>query len=241
MRAIVAWALLFVGAIGGAWAQEASCPADRAAELGYQAFADFHAVMAPAWHRAWPDSDFTALFNAGPEFSRLFKPIGLMKPKFNSSSRRDAFLKNRQEFAQVVSDYFEACQKQDREQVYVLMPRLHSAFEATAALLVPISYPELEGIQITINLIKEHHLPEANRIGIEGSTATLAERASRLTIDQLPPDLAARRDEIAPRLEEVRAQIATLQRLLAADDMNGYSTALSGLESSVNRIIAEYL
>ena len=48
-----------------ATADEKSCPADRAAQLGHDPFGAFHEIMAPAWHVAWPDSNFEALFEAG--------------------------------------------------------------------------------------------------------------------------------------------------------------------------------
>ena len=57
------------------------------------------------------------------------------------------------------------------------MPRVHEAFEQTAAMLSPYSYPELEGAMMTAGIILEQHIPKNNMEGITGSTETLVTKA----------------------------------------------------------------
>lgn len=220
---------------------EETCPADRAGEKGFEPFEEFHAVMAPAWHQAWPARDCEALFAAGDEFSTLFKKIAFLKPQFKTSERREAFLKHRREFAQLVRDYHEACRKQDSAAVMETMPRLHDAFEETASTLLPVYYPEFEGFVVTLNLIAETHLPRENMKGLIGSTETLVRKAEALNPETIPPELGSAREQIAKRQGLFRSLSHDLSEALSNDDMPAYRTTLSTLQAEVKRFITDYI
>jgi len=159
----------------------ATCPASRAAEAGFDPFDGFHEVMAPAWHQAWPDSNFAELFAAGPKFQKAFQAVAEMTPRFKSTAREKVFAERRAALGELVQAYAEAAKAEDKDKVYALMPGLHEAFEQAAATLLPVHYPEFEGAVITLNLILETHLPKNNTEGITGSTETLVEKLKALT------------------------------------------------------------
>ena len=88
------------------------------------------------------------------------------------------------------------------------MPDVHNAFEQAASALLPVSYPQLEGIIVTIDLIVKKHLPANNTAGIVGSTETLVTKAAALNGKSLPGLLAFDREDIMPTLEHIQ-QLAT--------------------------------
>lgn len=236
---IVLATLLLLAA--GIATEEIGCPADRAAEAGFEAFGEFHHVMAQTWHVDWPDSNFQALFAAGPEFSKLFKPIAILKPKFKTDTRRDTFLDHRRVFGQVVKDYNAACAKHDSATVYEMMPGLHDAFEAAAGDLLPIPYPELDGIIITTNLISETHLPSKNMDGLVGSTETLLIKAEYLSAETIPTELGEFSDEVMTMHEDVRKLSSLLSKQLASDDIVEYEKTLKQLQQLINKFQDEHL
>jgi len=241
MRAIGVVLLLALTCAASAVGEETTCPASRAADEGFAPFEAFHEVMAPAWHVAWPARDFAALYAAGPEFSRLFKPIAMLKPAFKVSSRRTIFLENRRVFAQLVKDYAAMCLAQDSNLVYGLMPSLHEAFEATASTLLPVYYPEFEGFVITLNLILETHLPQNNMEGLVGSTETLVAKAEYLTKETIPDDLAAKSDEILGYFDKIRSLAGELKSALDDDKMDVYREQAAALQTLVKEFIASYI
>lgn len=222
-------------------ADETTCPASRAAGQGFAPFEAFHSVMAPAWHQAWPDEDYDALLAVGPEFSKLFKPIALLKPPLKTRSRRLAFLKNRQEFAALVRDYGKAATACDSAAVYEIMPRLHDAFEATASCLLPIHYPEFDGFVITVNLIAETHLPRTNRPGIVGSTETMGNKVKQLTSESIPKELGNEKAEILKQFDLIRDLVEQLNSHRHDDDLTTYVEIFGRLEGVTSQFVEKYI
>ena len=241
MRAACCSILILFAVAATIAADEATCPASRAADQGFVPFEAFHEVMAPAWHQAWPARDFEALYAAGPEFSRLFKHIAMLKPAFKTSSRRAIFLQRRQEFAQLVKDYQAACLARDSNLVYGLMPPLHEAFEATASALLPVYYPEFDGFVITLNVIMETHLPANNVEGLIGSTETLAMKADGLTRENVPEDLVAVADEVVGWFDRFREKVASMSAALADSDLAVYKQTAGELQILVSEFIAKFI
>ncbi len=221
--------------------QEETCPADRVGRQGFEPFEEFHAVMAPAWHQAWAARDYAALFAAGDEFSNLFKKIAFLKPPFKTDTRRQAFLEHRQEFAQLVRDYHAACRGKDSSAVIEIMPRLHDAFEETAATLLPVYYPEFEGFVVTLNLITETHLPADNIEGLVGSTETLVRKADAMDAETVPSELSSARDEVVRRQELLKDLSHELSEALTDGDMGAFRTTLSQLQTEVERFITDFI
>lgn len=202
-------------------AQE-GCPADQAAVAGYVSFEHFHHVMAPAWHTAWPAKDYAALIAAGPEFAEQFAAIEQINPSRVSVVRRPAFIEQRRQFAELVEQYADACRQSDSGLVYELMPDLHNAFEATAATLLPVSYPEFEGLMVTLDLIVQTHLPSRNKVGLVGSTETLRMKMEHLITAPLPEVLIENEDRIRLTLETLRHLVLHMLQAMYQNDIKMY-------------------
>ncbi len=219
----------------------AQCPADKAAEMGHGGFETFHHVMAPAWHDAYPDSNFDALIEAGPKFKEAFVEIQGMRPEFKSDVKKAHFNECRKEFGDLVEQYAAACAEGDKDKVYALMPDLHTAFERSAAALMPISYKEFEALKVTLGLIVNEHLPANNHEGIVGSTETLVTKAASLNEESLPNLLVWSKDDILKRFESIQALTTKLKECCDNNDMAAYSEHASALNAQVIEFSERYL
>ena len=220
----------------------AGCPAHRVAKMGFTAFHDFHEIMAPAWHGAWPDKNYDTLLAAGPKFKEAFAAIAKMEPTFKTKDRKKAFLKARDSFSRIIEMYAAAAKRGDKETVYDLMPQLHDAFEMTASTLLPVSYPEIEAAVITLNLIMETHLPKKNMEGIVGSTETLVARFVVLA------DTTSIPDELKERQKEILAEIAAMKKLVLQmkescdkKDMKSYKEHATELDTKLKGFFEKYI
>lgn len=220
----------------------AGCPAHRVAKMGFTAFHDFHEIMAPAWHTAWPDEDYDALLAAGPKFKEAFAAIAKMEPTFKTKDGKKAFLKARDSFSKIIEMYAAAAKRGDNETVYDLMPQLHDAFEMTASTLLPVSYPEIEAAVITLNLIMETHLPKNNMEGILGSTNTLLSRFESLTDTTTIPD------ELQEKKKEIRTEVAAMKKLVLQmkeccdkNDMEQYKEHATELNAKLKGFFEKYI
>jgi hypothetical protein len=220
----------------------AGCPADQAAQLGHDPFHTFHKIMAPAWHTAWPEKDYDALLAAGPKFKEAFAGIAKMEPTFKTKDGYKAFLKARDSFSKIVEMYAAAAKRGDKEAVYDLMPQLHDAFEMTASTLLPVSYPEIESVVITLNLIMETHLPKNNMEGIVGSTETLVAKFVVLSDTTTVPD------ELKEKKKEILAEIAAMKTLALQmkescdkKDMKQYKEHATELDTKLKGFFEKYI
>jgi hypothetical protein len=219
-----------------------SYPANSAAvAAGYTPFEAFHHIMAPAWHQAWLKKNYEALLAAGPKFAEAFVAIEQLKPQLKSEVRRRSFVEQRQLLGKLVVKYAKACEQGDSAVVYQLMPDLHDAFEATAATLLPVSFPEFEGLVITLDIIVGTHLPGNNVKGLVGSTETLLAKMENLIVAPLPTELEAAEDEITPRLEMMRHLVLHMLEALYQNDIKEYIIYATELRVQTDEFIAMYL
>ncbi|MCB2231450.1 hypothetical protein KQH82_12100 [bacterium] len=223
---------------GGVMAQ---CPGDAAAEQGHGAFETFHHVIAPAWHHAYPDEDYDALIAAGPEFKKAFLEIQAMRPEFKSDIKKSHFNECRVDFGEIVDKYAEACAAGDKETVFALMPDLHTAFERTAAALMPVHYKEFEALKVTLGLITDEHLPANNTEGIVGSTETLVTKAASLNEETLPGMLVWSKEDIIQRFQKIQTLAARMKECCDNNDMAGYAEGVTAMKAEVTEFSERYL
>lgn len=237
----LALALLLCPAVLMASDEEQVCPADKAAEAGQSAFEEFHEVMAPAWHTAWPEKDYEALLAAGPEFQKVFARIAESPLPEGSDAKKAYYVKCRDEFASLVDAYATAAENGDKDRVYELMPQLHEAFEKTAAATVRISYPQVDGLAVTIGLILNTHLPENNRDGIAGSTETLLRKLDGITEKSLPPVLGWSTKDVMAEFSAMRAVAAKMKECCDSGDMESYAVHARDFDEKLKSFVATYM
>jgi hypothetical protein len=239
MRTVASACLLVLLAFTASLCQ--TCPSDKAAEAGVSAFSAFHAVVAPAWHQAYPAKDYDALMKAAPEFEKAFVPVAKLEAKMNNPSRKAAFLLNREDMAKYLKEYVAAAKTGDTNLVYELLPKLHEAFERTSAACIPTAYPEVEGVAITTKLILEKHLPADNAEGIAGSTETLVTRIGGLDEKSIPESLQDKKAELLKEFATWKELAAQMMQCSRNKDMTTYRRLATELGEKVSRFTTTYL
>ncbi|MFQ5500401.1 MAG: hypothetical protein ACE5FH_12095 [Candidatus Zixiibacteriota bacterium] len=241
MKRLLLCAVLLTLCASLANAGESSCPADRAAKLGHSPIADFHDILAPTWHEAWPSKDYDALLEAGPKFAEAFVAIAKLEPTLKTDARMALFTQNRDSLKHMVDQFATAAKSGDKDKVYQLMPDLHDAFEMTASSLLPISYPEFDGMVITLNLIRESHLPKNNMAGIIGSTETLVDKFEGLSEKTIPADLVDVRKELITEFAAMKEIALKAKSCCDKGDMDNYREHIDALGNAVDAVIEKYI
>jgi hypothetical protein len=217
------------------------CPADKAAQAGVSAMEAFHKFMSPAWHQAYPARDFNALIKAAPELEKAFVPIANMEARMKNPARKAAFLLNREDFAKYLKEYVVAAKAGNNDHVYELLPKLHEAFEKTAAACLTISYPEIEGVAVTTKLIIEKHLPTNNAEGVAGSTVTLVTKLAALDEKSIPESLKDRKTELLKEFAVWNKLAGRMKESFDKNDMQTYKKLASELNVRISDFTAAYL
>ena len=222
-------------------AGETSCPADRASEIGFDPFGDFHHLMAPVWHTAWAEKDYETLLAAGPKFKELFKPIAEMTPQLKSEKRLEIFNKNRTEFGKTVALFADACAIGDKEKAYEIMPHLHDTFEMTASALLPLHYPEFDGFVISFNLLNENHIPTNNIDGIKGTVETLTAKVNGLNEETIPEELLDEKTSIMEDFAKIQKMVGILQECCDKNDMEKLKKEAGELSVVIDTFVQKYI
>ena len=243
MRYTVILAILLLFAVSAFAGEEGGhvCPANRAAEAGFNAYESFHEVMAPLWHKAWPEKNYEALIAGGAEFEKQIGGIKELKPEIKSEKRMATFAKRRDLLVKHVGTYVEAAKNGDGEKCYEILPELHDAFELSASALAPIRYPELTGLLVTSNIIVEQHIPDANDEGIKGSTETLTRKMKTLQETPIPEELHYREEQLRKDLTELNELVAMMQECCDKNDMKGYREHATKLNERLVAVVDTHL
>jgi len=234
-------AIVLLSLVAAVQAEDKVCPADKAAKAGYSAFEAFHKVVAPCWHQAYPDKNYDSLIAAGPGFEKAMAGIAALEPKMKNVARKGAFLMNREILAKCVKRYAAFAKEGQKDSVYAILPQLHEAFENCAGAYLPISYPEVEGIITTIDVILDTHIPKQNAEGIAGSTETLVTKTKALTTATLPESLKANEKQIVPEFVSFQAMAGQLQEASTKKDLAKVKQLASDLKAKLNAFQEAYL
>jgi uncharacterized protein YqgV (UPF0045/DUF77 family) len=237
---VLAILLLCGPAFAGTGADESTCPAHRAGSAGHNPFGDFHEVMAPAWHTAWPAKDYDALFAAAPKFEKCLIAIMEMKPELREE-RLTVFAGHRDELAKVVKAYSEAVAKGDKEAVYTMMPDVHQKFEEAASALLPIHYPLVESLALVSKLIVETQLPGNDTTGIVVSTDKIAAQAKYLDEESIPTELKPRKDSLTVQFTELQKLATQMKECCDKRDMENYRKHAESFDGKIRSLIIDFL
>ena len=241
MKKLLSVSVLIILMFAVVSAEESTCPADRAATAGHSPFGDFHEIMAPAWHVAWVEKDYEALFAAGPKFADVFKEIAVMEPALKTEALQEKFKKNREQFAVLTNAYAEACSTQDSNKVYALMPELHDAFEMTASVLLPIHYPEFDGFVISFNLLYESHLPAYNVEGITGTSETLVTKVNGLTVETIPEELAELKGQMMAEIAEMKVLVKQIKESCDTKKYEQVKSNADILAKKIEKFVTDFI
>lgn len=236
----IALALLF--AFGPGMAEdESACPSSSASKEGFAAIEKFHEIIAPVWHGSYPQKDYAAMFTAGPKFDSAFIPINKFAVVFKTEVRARTFEEHRADFRRLVKEYAGACAVADSAKVYELLPALHDAFEQTASALLPVDYPQFDGLVVTLDLIINQHLPAKNMDGIAGSTETLVNKMDGLTEQTIPPELMEKKGAIMAEFAAMKKVVADIKDCSDKKDLDDLKIQVNILQEMTKQFKERFL
>ena len=160
MKSIVSFLLVFVlFSFNNSFSQNK----DHSTEVtsSVQELSDFHEVVYPLWHTAYPNKDY-ALFkqllpdvNAGVEKIYAAKLPGILRDK--EKEWNDGLDKLRAS----VADYNKACKENDEAGMLTSAEELHSNFEMLVRIVKPVT-KEVDEFHKVLYMIYHHYGPNKN-------------------------------------------------------------------------------
>lgn len=232
MKSIVSFLLVFVlFSFNNSFSQNA----DHSTEVtsSVQELSDFHEVVYPLWHTAYPNKDY-ALFkqllpdvNAGVEKIYEAKLPGILRDK--EKEWNDGLDKLRAS----VADYNKACKENNEAGMLTSAEELHSNFEMLVRIVKPVT-KEVDEFHKVLYMIYHHYGPNKNTEELGKAIDDLYLRADELKNCVLPKWATDKKDEFTKAADELYTSTKELKELKdsKADDKQ--------IQSSIDKVHTNY-
>lgn len=230
LKKTAVWLYFAVLAVGGLVAQDAALAGETSSSV--PELEEFHEIIYPIWHTAYPSKDIEALKGFVAEINKLAAPIyavklpGILRDK---QAKWDAGLA---EFRKAVDAYNAAAGASDDQAMLDAAEALHARYEGLVRTIRPV-LKEVDAYHQTLYVVFHKHLPAAKWAEIKTAAAELTVKAEALAGAKLSKRLESRTD--AYRAAAAELNQATAGLVAACDE--GRPAAI---EAAVNTVHTKY-
>lgn len=177
-----------------------------------QELSDFHEVVYPMWHTAYPNKDY-ALFkellpdvNAGVEKIYAAKLPGILRDKEKEWNEGLDKLRSS------VKDYNKACEENNEAGMLTSAEALHSNYEMLVRIVRPVT-KEVDEFHKVLYMIYHHYGPNKNTAELSKAIDNLMMRADELKNCVLPKWASDKKDDFTKVADELYNSTKELQTL----------------------------
>jgi hypothetical protein len=194
---------------------------------------DFHEVVYPMWHTAYPNKDY-ALFkqllpdvNAGAEKIYAAKLPGILRDK------EKEWNVGLDKLRVSVNEYNKACEENDEAGMLTSAEELHSNFEMLVRIVKPVT-KEVDEFHKVLYMIYHHYGPNKNTEELNKAIDDLYKRADELKNCVLPKWASNKKEDFTKAADELYNSTKELKELKdsKADDKQ--------IQSSIEKVHTNY-
>lgn len=173
---------------------------------------DFHEVIYPIWHTAYPNKDY-AMFkqllpdvNAGAENIFAAKLPGILRDK------EKEWTKGLDKFSLSVKNYNDACKNNDEAKMLLSAEQLHADFEMLVRIVKPVT-KEVDEFHKVLYMIYHHYGPNKNTLELNKAIDDLYKRADELKNCVLPKWASDKKESFTKAADELYNATKELKEL----------------------------
>jgi hypothetical protein len=217
-------AVIFVPSFVYCQEKDSSSVADVKSQV--PALIEFHEVIYPLWHTAWPEKNIKMLIDLLPEIEKLSSEVIAAKLPGILREKQDAWDNGIKELKSIVQEYKIAAAPIDSQKLLNSAEHLHSQYEKLVRIIRP-ALKELDAFHAVLYKLYHYYLPEWNFVKIHSTTVELREKMDLLNTAQLSKqkeskkeDFIAARSKLEAAVKELEADIAGCEKKAIADKIN---------------------
>jgi len=189
------------------FSQEEEC-ADET-DTNIPALVEFHEVMHPIWHTAYPSKDIDMLKKFVEDVNQKAEKIYMVKLPGILREKEAKWKKGVEEFKKAVENYNEAVQGSDDQALLDAAEILHTKYENLVRIIRPI-VKELDEFHKVLYVIYHRYLPEARWAEIRKECNSLKEKSQKVLSAKLPKRLESKTDEFKKLAQELITSVNNL-------------------------------
>jgi len=198
---------------------------------------EFHSIIYPIWHDAYPDKDYEALRSYVSEINSLAEKVytaslpGILRDK---QSKWEEGLK---EFKKAVDDYNSAAASDDNEALLQAAEDLHSKFEMMVRIIRPV-LKEVDEFHKVLYVIYHKYLPEKEFDKIKSVKEDLLVKAEAITQAELPKRLADKNEKFTHAAQELYESVKNLNNTFNSWDEEVITSAVEHMHTKYQKLEA---
>ncbi len=209
------------------FAQEEECVDETDTKI--PALIEFHEIMHPIWHTAYPSKDIEALKGYVEEVNQKAEKIYNVRLPGILREKEVKWKKGVEEFRAAVEKYNEAAKSGDEQSMLDAAEDLHTKYENLVRIIRPI-VKELEEFHKVLYIIYHKYLPDKKWKEIRNECNSLKEKSKKVFEAKLPKRLEAKTDEFKKLADEL---VKSVDQLCKAKDKE--------IENMVERMHDKYV
>lgn len=159
-----------------------------------QELADFHEIIYPIWHTAYPAKDYDALRSYVDEVNEKAEKIYNVKLPGILREKEEKWKKGVEELKYAVEKYNEAASSGDDESLLNAAEELHSKYENLVRIIRPV-IKEIDEFHKILYVIYHKYYPDKKYEEIRKQCDALRETSSKLLSAKLPKRLESQKEK----------------------------------------------
>ncbi|RPI07124.1 MAG: hypothetical protein EHM64_00425 [Ignavibacteriae bacterium] len=204
------------------------------------ALSEFHSVIYPLWHTAWPDKNIKMLVELTPEIDKLTQAVVTATLPGILREKQAAWENGIKELLSVVKEYKAAVTPVDSQKLLQAAEDLHRQYEKLVRIIRP-SLKELAAFHSVLYVVYHYYLPQWELEKIRSSVIGLREKMDLLNQAQLSKRqesksaaFTAARSNLDTALRELEAAAHAGERKAITDKINSLHTKYQEIEEVFN-------
>jgi hypothetical protein len=171
-------------------------------ESRVEELSEFHEIIYPIWHTAYPEKDYDALREYVPEVNRLAKSVFKAKLPGILRDKKAKWDEGLEQLKKAVEDYNKAAAGDDNQALLDAAEVLHSKFEMMVRLIRPV-LKEMDDFHKVLYVVYHKYLPNKEYTNIRSVSDDMIMKAEAITKAKLPTRLEAKADEFSSASQEL--------------------------------------
>lgn len=199
---------------------------------------DFHEVIYPMWHDAYPSKDYSALKGFVPAIKSNVESINNAKLPGILREKEPAWKKQLVELNKSAQDYYAAASGNDNTALLTAAENLHTSYERMARVLRP-ALKEIDDFHQTLYVIYHKLLPDSKFDEIAGLTDALGAKAEAIANypqDNLKKRLGEKLGAFGVSSAKLRNSVSALKEVLKGNDPEKKKEAVENMHKAYQEL-----
>jgi hypothetical protein len=214
------------------FAQTVVDPAEISSSV--QELSDFHDIIYPMWHDAYPAKDYNALKEFVPKIKSNMESINKAKLPGILREKETAWKSQLNELNSSAQNYYSAANGNDNNALLTAAEKLHASYEKMVRVLSP-ALKEIDDFHQTLYVIYHKLLPDSKFDEIAGLTGTLVTKAEAIVNypqDKLKTRLGDKLGTYSVSAKKLYDSVTNLKEVLKGTDPNKKKEAVESMHKA---------